>query len=211
MSFLILFIGAPGCGKGTQASYLSKILNLPKICMGDLVRDRLKANSSSMNEGKLINDDVINTVFLGELIKIEDKESVILDGYPRTIDQAFFLEKIKKNRKIIVFYFKVDYDVLFKSISGRFNCMDCGFIYNDYFKPTAVKGVCDSCGSSSMNFRSDDQEKVLVNRLLEYDNLTKPILEYYNKFGVVEEINSNQDIAEVSSYTLKLYNGLISL
>jgi adenylate kinase family enzyme len=62
-----------------------------------------------------------------------------------------------------------------------------------------------------MNFRSDDQEKVLVNRLLEYDNLTKPILEYYNKFGVVEEINSNQDIAEVSSYTLKLYSGLISL
>lgn len=210
MPFFLLFIGAPGCGKGTQSNNLSKAFDLPKLCMGDLVRETLDAERSDVSEGKLVNNDLINQIFTNALAKINHEKNVILDGYPRTLDQVFFLEKLKKDRKILVFYFKVNYDVLFKRVSERFSCLNCGAIYNKHFQPTAIDGQCDSCGSLSMNIRSDDKDKVLVNRLAEYDNLTKPILEYYNNIGVVTNIDASQSISEVSNLVLKLYEELLN-
>jgi adenylate kinase len=208
MSYFIILIGPPGCGKGTQASDLSLYLKANKISMGDLVRNKVNSGDSSVIHGKLINDDFINEIFLHEIISIKDDQNIVLDGYPRTIEQTFFLEKIKKHRKILVFYFKVHYDVLFKRILGRFSCADCGFIYNQYFRPTKIVGVCDFCGSINVSIRSDDKQEVLVNRLIEYDKLTLPILDYYKKLDLVYEIDASQSTDKVLEEVLQIYNKL---
>lgn len=210
MSMFLIFIGPPGCGKGTQVSKLAALINATSISLGDLIRK--KVNSADLlNSGFLMNDDFVNSVFLEAFDAANENQDqdIIIDGYPRTLSQAFFLEKLSNTRKVIVFFFKIQYDLLFRRISGRISCKACGYIYNTYFHPPLVHGVCDKCGFDQMSVRSDDKEEVLVNRLKEYDRLTVPLLDYYKELKVLYELDAEKSADSVLQEILEHYNNSV--
>ena len=184
----LIFLGPPGCGKGTQAERISKFGYI-KLSTGELFREMAKQDtelgkniSKTLTRGDLVSDEMVNQLINDFYYKASDKHNIVLDGYPRNVEQAKVLDSIlvKYNAQIDkVFHFAASNDALVKRVTGRYTCNDCGMIYNSSFYASTISGKCDECGSTNLNKRSDDSIKVIQNRLDIFKKSTEPLLVYY--------------------------------
>ncbi|MDO4813770.1 MAG: adenylate kinase [Gemella sp.] len=203
----ILLMGLPGAGKGTQAEQIKANYPLPHISTGDMFRAAIKNETplgleakSYIDKGQLVPDSVTIGLVEERLNQEDAKEGFLLDGFPRTVEQAVALDEIlaKSNRKIEkVLNIDVDPSILLPRLTGRRICKSCGNTYHLIFNPTKVEGVCDNC-QGELYQRSDDNEETVGNRLEVNIKQTKPLLDFYSKKdGVVENVDGDRDIQEV--------------
>ncbi|MBO3798952.1 MAG: adenylate kinase [Thermoproteota archaeon] len=184
---LVIF-GPPGSGKGTYASRLAPRLGVPHISTGDILREEVKSGSelgrsisSYVSNGKLVPDEVVNRVMEKRLSQEDCKRGFILDGYPRTLQQALFLDRFSKIDFVI--NLNVPDEVIVRRLSSRLVCRRCGAIYNRITLPPRVEGVCDKCGGELYQ-RDDDKPEVVRERIRIYKNEAAPLLEHYRRTGV---------------------------
>lgn len=201
---IFALIGPPGSGKGTQGQFLSQKLLLPHLSTGDMLRKMVDSGAEEgklaneyMNNGKLVPSELVNKIVKKCLSLAEYEKGCLLDGYPRNIEQAKFLEKIRHDIKIL--YFAADDQIIIKRILGRYNCKNCGKIYNKYYFKPKQDGICDICGSSSFSYRNDDDEASVKRRLTEYKRETYPLVDYYQKGGHLFKIDANKTTQEVEA------------
>ena len=201
---LIIF-GSPGAGKGTQSNNIINNFDLKQVSTGDLLRSEIKIqtdlgkkNESIMNKGELVSDDAVNTLIRKIISDPKNFNRLIFDGYPRTISQVYSLEKLLKefNQKIsIVFNLNIDKDIVSKRVNGRVICTRCFRTFNVYLNPPNSKN--HKCEKKYLEKRTDDNFKTFLNRYKTYVEKTRPILDYYNKMGLLLEIDGNQKIVEI--------------
>ena len=202
----ILLMGPPGAGKGTQAEKLIEEFKIPHISTGDMFRAAVKQGTELgkeakkyMDAGGLEPDAVTIGIVRESLSKPECAEGFMLDGFPRTLDQAVALDGILKDLGIKlngVVNISVPDSELVGRVTGRRICKACGATYHVTFNPSKVEDVCDKCGGNLYQ-RDDDKEETVKNRLGAYHNQTEPLIEYYKKQGVFMDINGLQDIDKV--------------
>lgn len=201
---IIILLGLPGSGKGTQGAFLSEELAIPHISTGDILRKMaLKDDKDSkllaeyMSEGKLVPNDLVNHLVKRYILSDACKNGCILDGYPRTLKQAeYFIENIDAN--ISTIFFDVPDEVAKKRVLGRVACASCNKLYNEYFDKPKKEGVCDECGSTEFVERSDDDEKTIVARLEEYRKNTLPMIEYYKEKGRFFTVHAGESKEKVT-------------
>jgi adenylate kinase len=205
----ILLLGPPGAGKGTQSKYLEDHFDYKQLSSGDMLRSAIKAGSPIgtiakpyMDGGKLVPDNVVVEVVF-ETIDALPKElpGFVLDGFPRTVQQAQALDALLEGHgKHIdaVIVVDVSDELLVKRIAGRFTCGNCGESYNDFFRLPKTEGVCDRCGSTVFKRRSDDKPETVRERLEVYHNQTKPLIDYYRAKGKLKIIDGELPIEEVT-------------
>jgi len=208
MSKIIVLIGAPGAGKGTQARLLQERRGIPQISTGDMFREMKTLNTplakevqSIMASGKLISDDLTYKIVRERTSKPDTQGTYVLDGYPRTAVQAEQLEELAKEQGKEIEAIEVDVpkDELIKRLTGRRSCPVCGEIYNIYSKPPKVDGVCDLHPDAKLSHREDDNEEKVSVRLETYDELTRPLLDYYERTGRLRKIDGTGDVEEIYS------------
>lgn len=182
----LIILGAPGAGKGTYASRLAGHFGIPAIATGDMFRSEVKNGSplgkkvaEYLESGRLVPDEVVNEVLKSRLQRPDSARGFILDGYPRTVDQAKALERVAKIDAVI--NMDVPERVIIERLSNRRICRNCGAIYNAKYSPKPkVEGKCDRCGGELYQ-REDDKTDVIKNRLRVYEKQTQPLIEYYEK------------------------------
>ena len=181
---VLILLGPPGAGKGTVGNSLSKQWGIPIISSGDILREHLKANTDIGNiakkyveSGELVPDDVVEGMIADELKKTIYANGFIIDGFPRTVNQAKMLDKIIENTNTKVLYLKADDDFLVNRLSKRRVCEGCGKTYHLINISPQKEGICDICGGKLIQ-RADDREDVVRRRLAAYKELTTPLIEY---------------------------------
>ena len=203
----ILIMGGPGAGKGTMSAKIVEKYNVCHISTGDIFRSEIGNQTelgmmakSYMDKGLLVPDEVTNQMVKSYLENLEDKKNgFLLDGYPRTIDQARAFDALSEGSDLAidtVIAMELDFSVLSGRITGRRLCRNCGEIYHMVTKPPKQEGVCDNCGGELYQ-RKDDTEESLKVRLDEYSRQTEPVLDFYEKKGLVKHINADQPIEKV--------------
>jgi len=185
---VILLFGPPRCGKGTQSPQISRLLNIPAISTGEMLRAEVEAGTPLGQEvqailaaGSLVSDELVNNIVVSRIKKPDCKNGFLLDGYPRTLSQAKYLDEQLADLGFpapTVFHLATPKSVLIERISSRRQCPTCGRIYNLLFKPPAKPGVCDNDGTKLIR-RSDDSVEVVSARLEAYERLTAPIMVHY--------------------------------
>lgn len=208
---VIILLGPPGVGKGTQAMKISKELKLPHISTGDILRANIKENTelgkkakSIIEAGNLVSDDLINDMVFDRVKKQDCEKGYILDGYPRTTAQAnTFLEEAKVNTKILVINFFAENETVVSRICGRLVCKGCSAVFHQEFNPPKADGVCDHCGGTLYQ-RPDDQKETVMNRLEVYKKNTQPLIELFTQKNLLKTINCEQSPQEVFNETLAL-------
>lgn len=208
----LILMGAPGAGKGTQAAELIKKFNIPQISTGDMFRAAVKEGTelgkkaeACMKTGALVPDEVTVGIVRERLSKDDCKGGFILDGFPRTVDQAEALSKILSDLNMNldrVLNIHVPAENLIERAVGRRICKSCGATYHVKFNPSKVENICDKC-SGELYQRADDNAETMKNRLNVYENSTRPLIEYYKKAGVYTEIDGTQSIDKVTADLLK--------
>ena len=202
MSKIIVLMGAPGAGKGTQARLLQARLNWPQVSTGDMFRALKEAQTPLANEvrslmaaGQLVPDDVTIRVVQERTAREDCRNGYILDGFPRTPAQAAMLEKVAaaQNKKIQAIEIEVPRELLAKRMVGRRNCPVCGEIYNIYFKPPKSDNVCDFHPDAQLNHRSDDNLDTVQARLTTYEEQTRPLLDYYSGKNVLHVVDGTRE------------------
>jgi adenylate kinase len=207
-----IFLGVPGCGKGTQASLLVDAYGFDVISVGDILRSNKEMVIGGTGEtvgelissGALFPDSMIVELVRNELLSIGDiaDRNILFDGFPRTVGQGNALETLSHELgvySVSVLNFVVDDDVVAKRILGRYECSECGRIYNDFFLTPKVDGVCDYCGGVNFVRRSDDNDVSLQKRFLEYHEKTEPLIDYYKGLGVLSDLDALLPPSEVSA------------
>ena len=200
-------MGGPGAGKGTMSAKIVEKYNVCHISTGDIFRSEIGNQTelgmmaqSYMDKGLLVPDEVTNQMVKSYLENLEDKKNgFLLDGYPRTIDQAKAFDALSEGSDLAidtVIAMELDFSVLSGRITGRRLCRNCGEIYHMVTKPPKQEGVCDNCGGELYQ-RKDDTEESLKVRLDEYSRQTEPVLDFYEKKGLVKHINADQPIEKV--------------
>jgi Adenylate kinase (EC 2.7.4.3) len=200
---ILVFLGPPGAGKGTQAKLLSKRMGFLHLSTGDLLREAVKNQTplgkkakEYMDRGELVPDELI--VQLIEETMPKDG-NVVLDGFPRTVNQALALEEMLKGKgeKISkVLFFDVPDEVIIDRLSGRRVCSKCGAVYHVKYNPSNVEGVCDLCGGSLVQ-RDDDKEEVVKKRLEVYRKQTQPLIEFYQDRGIIYKLDAEKGVEEL--------------
>lgn len=208
MSKIVVLIGAPGAGKGTQARLLDERLGIPQISTGDMFREMKTQDTPLAREvqeimasGKLISDDVTFRIVRERTSKPDTAGTYVLDGYPRTAVQAEQLEELAKEqgKEIQAIEIDVPKDELMKRLTGRRTCPVCGEIYNIYSKPPKTEGVCDLHPDAQLTQRADDNEEKVRVRLETYDELTKPLLAYYQSSGRLKKVDGTGEVEDIYS------------
>lgn len=206
MSKIIVLIGAPGAGKGTQARLLQERRGIPQISTGDMFREMKTLDTPLAREvqeimasGKLISDEITYRIVQERTSKPDASGTYVLDGYPRTAVQAEQLEALAKEQGKEIYAIEVDVerDELFKRLTGRRSCPVCGEIYNIYSKAPKVDGVCDMHPDATLDHRPDDWEDKVKVRLETYDELTKPLLDYYERSSRLTKIDGTREIEDI--------------
>lgn len=198
----LILLGAPGAGKGTQATVLAKHFDIPTISTGAMIRAEISAKSplglaaeSLIKEGKLISDDVIIKM-LGERLKEDNcKNGFILDGVPRTIAQAEEIDRIVKIDAVVDI--EVSDEVIIERLGGRRECSGCGATYHLKYNPPRVGNKCDKCGKE-LTMRADDSPETIKNRLEVYHSQTEPLKEYYKAKNLLSAFDGTKAIDEIS-------------
>lgn len=197
---VILLFGPPGCGKGTQSPCITDMLGIPSISTGEMLRAEVAAGtelgkvaSEIMASGGLVTDELVNKILINRISRADAKNGFQLDGYPRTVAQAEFLDAALRQRGLpepMVLYFTAPDEVLIQRITSRRQCPTCGRIYNLLFKKPQRDGVCDVDGTALIQ-RKDDNEVTVRQRLAAYNELTKPVIEHYSR-GDFHTIDANR-------------------
>lgn len=210
----LVLLGPPGAGKGTQAQVLVKDLTAPHVSTGDMLREAIRQSLPAglkakefMDRGDLVPDQVVIDL-VGERLKRDDaKIGFILDGFPRTAQQAENLDKKLSELKIrldLVLYFKTSLAVIIRRLSGRRICGQCGKNFHlTNFKPK-VEGQCDGCGGKLVQ-RPDDREEAIEERLKVYEKQTAPLIDYYRKKGTLAEVSGDLEVAPLNSVLKDLF------
>lgn len=209
---IMIFMGAPGVGKGTQSNILSRKLNLPHISTGDILRQNIKDNTEIgiiakdyIDKGLLVPCKYIMELVNKRIQESDCEKGFIMDGFPRTLQQAEDFDRILINldRKIkAVFNINLDYNTLMERIVGRLTCSNCGANYHVKFSKPQKENICDICESELIS-REDDNEETFKNRYEEYTKLTKPLIEYYEEKGLLVQIDASKGKNRVTEDILK--------
>ena len=204
----IIMLGAPGAGKGTQAKRISEKYGIPHISTGDIFRANIKEGTalgkeakSYMDEGKLVPDELTVRILLDRVSKDDCKGGYLLDGFPRTIPQAEVLDKeLEKAGDRVDFAIDVEVpdEAIGQRMSGLRACPKCGATYHVESLPPKTEGICDKCGEK-LSIREDDKEETVKKRLEVYHKETEPLINYYEKKGILETVDGMQDAEEVFS------------
>lgn len=208
----LVFLGAPGAGKGTVIGFVSQKFPLEQVSTGDLIRAKIKADhrfreqvEGLMNQGKLVGDDIVEGLLREALVKIPAEKGLALDGYPRTPVQAESLEKIlpefkRKLKKVI--YLNVSEKTVLQRLGGRRQCKNCNAIYNVVGMKPKREGVCDKCGGILFT-REDDKPEVIKKRLKEYREKTSSLIEFYKAKGILFEVDANKEAVDSAKAIFK--------
>jgi adenylate kinase len=205
----ILLLGAPGVGKGTQAKELVKLWTIPQISTGDLLRANVaqgtelgKVAKEIMGRGELVPDSLVNEMVAVRLQQPDTASGFILDGFPRTLNQAGWLDgrlaTMPECLPVVAVSIHVDYNQLLRRITGRRNCPVCQTIYNIYVNPPEKEGICSLDGAALIQ-RFDDTEEVFTERMRSYEALTAPVIEHYRSLGRFAEVDGDRPIGEIAS------------
>ena len=214
----IVLLGAPGAGKGTQCKRIVEKYDLLHLSSGDILRQERAAGSelgkkaqSYMDSGALVSDDLI-VEMMAQAIANAPQEGFVLDGFPRTVNQAQQLDKslVQTGDKIdCILNLNVNDDLVVKRITGRRSCPKCGAVYHiENLKPKA-EGICDNDGAELVQ-RPDDTAEVVENRLKNYYQQTRPVVDYYNQNNTVCDLDSNKDVDEVAGLIFEKLDSLVS-
>ena len=204
---VLILLGPPGAGKGTQARMLEDKFGLVQLSTGDLLRASVAAGTEAgkqakavMEAGDLVSDEIVIAILRDRLAEPDCARGVILDGFPRTTVQAEALDALLAEtggRINAAISLDVEDAEMVTRISGRFTCGSCGEGYHDTFKPTAKPGICEKCGSTDMKRRADDNAETVAQRLEAYHAQTAPLIAYYAGKGALERIDAMGDIAAI--------------
>ena len=214
----LIFLGPPACGKGTQTNKLSEYLGFPHVDTGSLLRAEIakeseegKVAKSFIDKGQLVPAELVGKIIAKRLSEEDCKNGYVLDGYPRSLEQAEMLEEINaeinKDEKVSfkAIYFDIDTQILIDRIVARQSCPKCGEIYNKKFKPSKVENICDRCGTE-LKTRADDNEETAKARFDTYYRETAPLIKFYEDKGVLYKIDANGSIDEVWERLLNAVN-----
>jgi len=214
---ILILLGAPGAGKGTQAERLVTAYGLVQLSTGEMLRSEVKSGSELgqkakeiMESGELVPDDLIIKMISVRISQDSNAEGIILDGFPRTTEQAKALDIMLKEKDLRinhVIQLEVNEEEIVERLSGRFSCTDCGMGYHEKFAAPANKGICDKCGSTNFTRRADDSPKILRNRLSAYKEQTALILPYYSKKGCLKSIDGMAEMDIVFDEIKKMIDG----
>jgi adenylate kinase len=205
MANIIVMMGAPGAGKGTQARLLAEKFGYPQISTGDILREMARAETPLGREirglqaaGRLVSDEVLKEVIFERTSQLDCAPGYILDGYPRTLPQAQQLEELaeEEDKQIVLVRVMVPHEVLLKRLTGRRTCTRCGEIYNLHFRPPRQPGICDLDGAGLAQ-RADDHPEAVETRLKAYEESTAPLIDYYRQSGRLIELDGERPVAEV--------------
>ncbi len=213
---ILILLGAPGAGKGTQAQRLQDKHGIVQLSTGDMLRAAvaegteigLKAKSV-MERGDLVSDDIMTGIISDRLDQPDCAKGAILDGFPRTEAQAVALDSMLADKNLsldAVIEMKTDDDVLVERVTGRYTCAKCGAGYHDKFLKPAKEGVCDKCGGEEFSRRSDDTADTVKSRLQSFHNQTAPLLPYYKEKGILKQVDGMAEIDEVTRQIEALLN-----
>ncbi|MCF6235645.1 MAG: adenylate kinase [Gammaproteobacteria bacterium] len=211
----IVFLGAPGSGKGTQAKLLVEKFGIPQIATGDLLREAVAKKTTlgqeaktAMDAGQLVSDEIVLGMIKQRLSEPDTHSGFILDGFPRNISQAQSLGEVLKelNQPLQgAIYLSVDFDILLRRITGRRTCEDCGQVYNIYTTPPENDGKCDKCGGNLLH-RADDNESTISKRLDVFNQQTKPLTDYYQSQNRLHTVQGIGDIDHIFNSTCSIIN-----
>ncbi len=202
----LILMGLPGAGKGTQAEKIIDAYGIPHISTGDMFRAAMQNETalgleakSYMDKGALVPDEVTNGIVKERLAEPDTEKGFLLDGFPRTLDQAKALDAMLKdlNKKIAVIDIHVGEEILVERLAGRFICSNCGATYHKIFNPTKVEDTCDRCGGHEFYQREDDKPETVKNRLAINIKNSEPILAYYKEQGLLNTIDGAREIDAV--------------
>jgi len=206
---VLILLGPPGAGKGTQARMLEERFGLVQLSTGDLLRAAVAAGTEAgmqakavMEAGGLVSDDIVLAILRDRMAEPDTARGVILDGFPRTDGQAQALDGLlgEAGLKVSsVISLEVDDQAMIARVAGRYTCGSCGEGYHDEFKQPAVAGVCDKCGGTTFKRRADDNAETAGARLAAYHAQTAPLIAYYDGQGVLERIDAMGTIDEIAS------------
>lgn len=206
---VLILLGPPGAGKGTQARRLEERFGLVQLSTGDLLRAAVKAGTEAglaakavMEAGALVSDEIVVAVLRDRLGQADVAKGVILDGFPRTTAQAAALDEMLENagQKIdAAISLEVDDAEMVTRIAGRYTCAACGEGYHDSFKAPIRDGVCDKCGGTEMTRRADDNAETVASRLSAYHAQTAPLISYYDERGVLVRLDAMGEIDAIAA------------
>lgn len=205
MPKIVVMIGPPGAGKGTQARLLSERLGIPQISTGDILREMARLETklglqlkATLESGELVDDEILASVIQTRTTQHDCDGGYILDGYPRTPSQARTLEKLARGqgKQICLVSITATFEGLMKRLTGRRTCKQCGEIYNVYLRVPKAEGICDNCGGQLAQ-RADDNEKTVGTRLQAYEQKTAPLVQYFGESGRLVSIDGERPVNEV--------------
>jgi adenylate kinase len=214
---IVILLGQPGAGKGTQSRAITKQLSIPQISTGDMLRDAVARQTSQgkeakakMDAGELVSDDIVNDIVAERIEQDDCQKGFILDGYPRNVQQAeTFKRTLRPNDKLFVIEIGSD-SADFGRLTGRLMCPDCGDIYNIYSRAPKSDGICDRDGQQLVQ-RSDDRKDLIKERFRTYDGETHPLIEFYQKQGVYHQVDGMRAIDEVTKNILAIVDGAVGV
>jgi adenylate kinase len=200
----VILLGPPGCGKGTQARELSRTFGFTHLSTGDMLRSTAAKDSelghvvrTTMNAGELVPDELICRIVADRITPADLEGGLVLDGFPRTLEQARFLSMLLGDQKAIALNMQVSRGLLVKRIMGRLTCPACGEIYNVFFKPPRSTDHCDRDGSR-LERRTDDSETTIRQRLISHEKDTQPLIEHFRKMNILHDVEADVDSCVLS-------------
>lgn len=203
----LIFLGAPGAGKGTQAEVVCEKLGIPAISTGNIIREALKNGTelglkakSYMDSGALVPDEVVIAIIKERLAQADCQNGFVLDGFPRTVVQAEALDKMGIHIDRVIDIEVSDEDIE-RRLSGRRVCVACGASYHTLYKPSKEEGKCDKCGAELIQ-RKDDHPDTIKERLKVYHELTEPLKGYYESKGILKIVEGQEEVADTTRLTL---------
>ncbi|MFC3086483.1 adenylate kinase [Tabrizicola soli] len=198
MAPVLILLGPPGAGKGTQARMLEEDFGLVQLSTGDLLRAAVAAGTEAgkrakavMEAGQLVSDDIVLAILRDRMAQPDVAKGIILDGFPRTAGQAAALDALlaEAGQKVTAaISLEVDDEAMVARVAGRYTCGDCGEGYHDQFKQPATAGVCDKCGGTGFKRRADDNAVTVRERLSAYHAQTAPLIAHYDRLSVLEKV-----------------------
>lgn len=212
---VLILLGPPGAGKGTQARLLEEQFGLVQLSTGDLLRAAVAAGTEAgkqakavMEAGDLVSDDIVIAILRDRLADPDCATGVILDGFPRTQAQAKALNDLLSGGVDAAISLEVDDAAMVERVSGRYTCAACGEGYHDSFKRPAKDGVCDNCGGTEFKRRADDNAETVASRLEAYHAETAPLIAFYDGQGVLRRVPAMGDIDQVAKALADIVSGL---